>query len=347
MNQNLNNKSVAVIILNYNGKKYLQEFLPSVVSSTYENLQIYVVDNNSNDDSVEFVEAQFKSVQLIRFDQNYGFTGGYNRALSKIHADYFILLNSDVRVESQWIEPLIARLESQPRLAAVQPKILAEKQKGYFEYAGASGGFLDMFGFPFCRGRIMDEVEADHQQYNTPMEVFWASGAALCIRKNAWEEAGGFDEDFFAHMEEVDLCWRLKRLGYSIGVEPSSQVYHVGGGTLSADNPQKTYLNFRNSLYMMHKNLPFIQAVFLIFARLWIDLAAIFYFLYKKKGDHAKKVSKAHQSFFYYFFRTISKRNSFQAPFYSHMKGFYKGSIVWDFHVNKIRKFSQIKSRFY
>lgn len=345
MNNELN-KSVAVVILNYNGLQHLQNFLPSVIATTYVQCEIYVVDNASTDQSVAFVQENFKQIKVIEFPENFGFTGGYNRALKQIEAEYIILLNSDVRVKPNWIEPLVKRLEVNSNWAAVQPKILSENQPDFFEYAGASGGFLDHFGFPFCRGRILQDVEVDLGQYNAAAEVFWATGAALCIRKNAWIEAGGFDEDFFAHMEEVDLCWRLKRLGYDVGVEPSSVVYHVGGGTLAAENPRKTYLNFRNSLFMMQKNLPVLNAFLYIFIRLWIDLAAIFHFMYEKKWDHAKEVSHAHQSFFYHFFRTIRKRKAFKAPYYSNLKGFFKGSIVWEYYVNKIRKFSQLKTKF-
>src|ERR1700733_8899702 len=288
---------VAVVILNWNGVKYLRQFLPSVLSSSYPNLDIIVGDNASTDDSVEFLRQKFPSVKIIQNDENYGFTGGYNKVLEHVDADYFILLNSDVEVSDGWIEPVIALMESDPLVAAAAPKIKAFAQKDHFEHAGAAGGFIDKFGYPFCQGRMFYEIEEDRGQYDESGEVFWASGAALFIKKKYWDEAGGFDDRFFAHMEEIDLCWRLKNMGYKVMYCADSEVFHVGGGTLNTENPFKTYLNFRNNLLLLKKNLPYWRSVFVIGVRYWMDLMALFRFLNEGKRKDAAAVSKAHRNF--------------------------------------------------
>ncbi len=333
--------SVAVVILNWNGKKWLEQFLPSVVASNYPNLQVIIGDNASTDDSVLFVKEFFPTVKVIGNDKNYGFAGGYNHVLAKVEADYFVLLNSDVEVPKDWIKPVIDLMQSDNNIAVAQPLIKSQKSKTHFEYAGAAGGFLDLYAYPFCRGRIFDEVEQDLNQYITDIEIFWASGAAFFIKSNAWLEVGGLDADLFAHMEEIDLCWRLKNLGYSVVCCTKSEVYHVGGGTLDANNPYKTYLNFRNNLIIMQKNLPKNDAYFRIFIRFWIDLAAWFQFLLKGKTDLTLAISKAHYHFIKDFTKTANKRTNTQLPFLQH-HGVYKYSIVYSYFVKKIKKFSQL-----
>lgn len=331
---------VAVVILNWNGRFFLEKFLPSVYNSTYPNVEFIVGDNGSTDDSVNFVTVHYPTIRIIGNEHNLGFAGGYNRVLSQVTADYFVLLNSDVEVTPNWIMPVIDFLESQPQMAAAQPKIRSFYQRDRFEHAGAGGGYIDRYGFPFCRGRVFHSVEQDIGQYDDACEVFWASGAALFIKRQCWEAAGGFDADFFAHMEEIDLCWRLKRMGYQIGYCPQSTVYHVGGGTLAASNPHKTYLNFRNSLFMLQKNLPFLNACWAIFARMWIDFAALIRFLLAGKFRDAWAISRSHQHFFLSFFKTARKRKRNVHAF--NTAGIYRGSIVWAFYAHGKTCFSKL-----
>lgn len=336
----MNYPKVAVVILNWNGQFFLQKFLPSVYNSTYPNVEFYIGDNNSTDDSVSYIKEHYPSIHIIQNDQNYGFAGGYNKVLDQIEADYYVLLNSDVEVTPDWIEPVIAYLEADDSRVAAQPKILDFHAKGKFEYAGAAGGYIDKYGFPFCRGRILSELEQDDGQYNDNQEVFWATGAALFIKSWAWKEVSGFDEDFFAHMEEIDLCWRLKQKGYTIGYVADASVYHVGGGTLPTHNPQKTYLNFRNSLVMLQKNLPMGMAVRRIFIRFWMDLFALIHFVISKRAKDAWAVSRAHQYFFLHIFKNARKRKAIQQN--GQLTGIYKGWIVWEFYVNKVHKFAKL-----
>jgi GT2 family glycosyltransferase len=266
----LNKLSVAVVILNFNGKHYLEQFLPSVCSSTYQNLQIIVADNASTDDSIILLKNNYPSISVLQNSSNLGFAGGYNWALQKVNADIFVLLNSDVEVTANWIEPIIDLLETDTNIAACQPKLLSYKQKHLFEYAGASGGWIDYLGYPFSRGRIFDCLEEDKGQHNSTEEVFWASGAALFIRAEYFNQVGGFDERFFAHQEEIDLCWRLKLKGYKIFVCPKSEVYHVGAGTLPRGG-QKVFLNFRNNLWMLCKNLPWQEKIWKLPYRFTLD----------------------------------------------------------------------------
>ncbi len=333
--------SVAVVILNWNGKALLERFLPSVIASEYPNLQLIVGDNASTDGSVDYIKSNFPTVSILENDKNYGYAGGYNHILSRVKADYFILLNSDVEVPKNWIQPVIDKMESDEKIAAAQPKIKWQTQKDQFEYAGAAGGFMDLHAFPFCRGRIFDSVEPDHGQYDTDIDIFWASGAAFFIKSKAWKAVGGLDEDLFAHMEEIDLCWRLKNLGYRIVCCTTSEVYHLGGGTLNANNPYKTYLNFRNNLIIMQKNLPLSDAYFRIFIRIWLDLIAWIKFLLQGKSEFSMAISKAH----FHFFRDISqhaqKRTHFQIPYLNHT-GVYKSSIVYAYFIDKIKSFSTL-----
>ncbi|MDF2432054.1 MAG: hypothetical protein JWP44_1685 [Mucilaginibacter sp.] len=336
---------VAVVILNWNGIKYLRQFLPSVLSSIWPNLEIIVGDNASTDGSVAFIEQEYPSIRIIQNDKNYGFTGGYNKVLEHVDADYYILLNSDVEVFPGWIVPVINLMESDPLIAAAAPKIKAYNQKECFEHAGAAGGFIDCFGYPFCRGRMFYEMEQDNCQYQQSGEVFWATGAAMFIKKHCWREAGGFDDRFFAHMEEIDLCWRLKNMGYKIMYCAESEVFHMGGGTLNVENPFKTYLNFRNNLLLLQNNLPFWRAVFIIIIRIWMDLLAIFRFLNEGKRKDAWAVSRAHQNFVGSLFKSKNKNPSVSVgKKYKHypLKGIYKGSIVWAFFIKKKKHFTEL-----
>jgi GT2 family glycosyltransferase len=311
----MNKPQVAVIILNWNGLNYLQQFLPSVLQSTWPNLQVVVGDNGSTDDSVKFLRSRYAGeVTIIQNNENYGFTGGYNRIISQVAADYYILLNSDVEVTPNWIEPIIEMMQRDASIAAAAPKIKSYNRKNFFEHAGAAGGYMDKLGYPFCQGRLFYEVEEDTGQYEQSVEVFWASGAALFIRSNCWHEAGGFDERFFAHMEEIDLCWRLKNFGYKIMYCAQSTVYHVGGGTLNSENPFKTYLNFRNNLLMLKKNQSSLRSAWVIGVRMWLDFIALARFISEGKRKDAWAVSKAHQSFVKSFFvREVKHKNNTSA----------------------------------
>lgn len=336
--------SVAIVILNWNGQALLERFLPGVSLSEYPNLQIIVGDNASADNSVAYIKSNFPAIRVIENNQNYGFAEGYNKVLSQVEADYYILLNSDVEVSGYWIKPVIELMQSDDRIAAAQPKIKWQKNKSQFEYAGAAGGLMDLHGFPFCRGRIFDTVESDTGQYDDIKEIFWASGAALFIKSKYWKEVGGLDTDLFAHMEEIDVCWRLKNLGYKIMYCPSAEVYHVGGGTLNANNPYKTYLNFRNNLLIMQKNLPKKDAIFRIFIRLFLDLAAWVRFLLQGKTKFAFAINKAHTYFFKNLFVTAKKRTNKQLPYLKHF-GIYPHSIAYAYFINKIRHYTQLNNK--
>jgi len=332
--------SVAIVILNWNGQALLEKFLPSVVNSTYTNLRIVVADNASTDNSVDYVKANFPFIEIIQNAHNEGFASGYNTVLKLVEADYYVLLNSDVEVTPDWIEPVVALMESDELIAAAQPKIRAYYSPGLFEHAGAAGGFIDTYGYPFCRGRIFDTVEKDGGQYAQSSEIFWASGAALFIKSRYWKDAQGFDADFFAHMEEIDLCWRLKRQGLKIMYCHDSTVFHVGGGTLETENPYKTYLNFRNNLSMLLKNLDADRCFYVIFMRFWLDLISLLKFASAGKFKHAMAISKAHRSFFSDLSRNRGKRRKSDRPFND--TGLYKKSIVWQYFVRGKKHFSEL-----
>ena len=289
-------KQTAVVILNYNGAGMLRRFLPSVIEYSHE-ASIYVADNGSSDESCDVVRNEFPAVKLMVLDHNYGFAEGYNRALAQVDEEYAVLLNSDVEVTRGWLSPMTQFLDSNPEFAACQPKLLSFKQKDFFEYAGAAGGFIDKWGYTFCRGRIFNTVERDSGQYDDTTDVFWATGAALMIRNEVYKNNGGLDGRFFAHMEEIDLCWRLRSRGYRIACVPQSHVYHVGGATLKKENPQKTYLNFRNNLLMIYKNAPDCQLKKIMLFRKVFDNVAALKFL--ASGDYAafKAVRKARRDF--------------------------------------------------
>lgn len=287
---------LAIVILNYNTCHLLNTYLPSVVK--YSNkYRIIFVDNASKDESVDFVKRVFPQIEIIQLDKNYGFTGGYNRALKQIKAKYYCLLNTDVEVTENWIEPILKLMESDEKIAVCQPKLLSFCEKNKFEYAGAAGGFIDYLGYPFCAGRIFDTIECDNNQYNSIKEIFWASGAAFFIKSELYHKMGGLDENYFAHFEEIDLCWRLKNSGYKIYYNPHSTVYHLGGGTLNKTSPFKTYLNFRNNLLTLYKNLPQDKVDSTLCKRKLLDLIAAFTFLLKGKTGEFSSVFKAHKDF--------------------------------------------------
>ncbi len=324
---------VAIVILNFNGKHFLKQFLPSVVSHS-AGAKIIVADNGSTDQSAEYVKETFPEVEVIRLDENKGFCGGYNTVLKQVQATYYVLLNSDIEVTPNWLPPLIDLLDSDPTIAAAQPKILSHRDKNKFEYAGAAGGLIDTLGYPFCRGRMFDYLEEDHGQYDDTIPVFWASGACLFIRADRYHETGGLDEDFFAHMEEIDLCWRLTRAGHTIFYQGQSTVYHVGGGTLSASNPRKTYLNFRNGLSLLVKHQRFSSLIWKFPLRILLDWAAALHFLLMGSGVHAKAVIVAHLSFMKRIRHEIAKR----AIVADQVKTFYTGNtyrglIVFDYFL--------------
>ena len=330
-------KRVAIIILNWNGEKLLREFLPSVVKNTNADLgRVVVVDNHSTDGSWICLEQEFPDVERVLFEENFGFAGGYNRAIEMIEAEYVVLLNSDVEVAPGWLEPLVAVLDRDEKVAAVQPKILAYRDKNKFEYAGAAGGYIDYLGFPFCRGRVMDTTEQDYGQYDDEVDVFWATGASLCIRRDVYRVAGGLDEAFFAHMEEIDLCWRLKNGGYTLKVVPSSVVYHLGGGSLPMNHPRKLFLNYRNNLLMLHKNLCAKQRKKIFFARVLLDTMAGGLFLLKGQWSNTRSVIRAYKAF-------REMRKVYPVPERSvSLSGIYPRSIVLDYFLRGKKKFSDL-----
>ena len=318
---------IAVVILNWNGAKLLEQFLPSVIQYSPEAV-IYVADNASTDDSIAIVKTKFPSVQIIKNENNFGFAGGYNEALKQVEADIYALVNSDIEVTEHWLQPILETFANEPKTAIIQPKILDFKNKEYFEYAGAAGGFIDKYGFPFCRGRIFETIEKDNEQYDDDCEIFWASGACFFIRSEVYNTLNGFDVDFFAHQEEIDLCWRAFNKGYQIKYNSKSIVYHVGGATLQQGNPRKTFLNFRNSLLMLVKNLPKSSLYTTLFVRMILDGLAGIQFLLKGKFSHFLAILKAHYSFYNLFSKTYRKRNSCQSESYYKTK-----SIVFTYFI--------------
>ncbi|MDC6363239.1 MULTISPECIES: glycosyltransferase family 2 protein [Flavobacteriaceae] len=326
---------VAVVILNWNGEALLKRFLPSVINHS-EGADIYVVDNASTDSSVAFIKQHYPTIGIVQNNLNGGFAKGYNDGLKSIDADIFCLLNSDVEVTPDWLTPIIKIFNTQQDIAIIQPKILDLKQKDHFEYAGAAGGFIDMLGYPFCRGRIFQALEKDTGQYNDVKEIFWATGACMFIRRNVFESLNGFDEDYFAHQEEVDLCWRAKNAGHKILYVGHSHVFHLGGSTLKNMNPKKTFLNFRNSLYSITKNLPRKKAFPIIFMRLVLDGIAALRFIFQLKFNHCLAILRAHISFYGNFRKMYRKRE--KANFI--LKYHTTTSIVWSHFVHQIKNFN-------
>lgn len=327
---------IAVVILNWNGVQLLEQFLPSVVEYSPE-ASVYIADNASTDDSISFVLANFPSIKIVKNDTNLGFAGGYNEALKHIDAEIYALVNSDIEVTENWLQPILKTFENEAATAIIQPKILDYKNKEYFEYAGAAGGFIDKYGYPYCRGRIFDTLEKDNGQYNDNCEIFWASGACFFIRSSIYKELQGFDADFFAHQEEIDLCWRANNKGYKTKYNSESIVYHVGGATLQQGNPKKTYLNFRNSLLMLTKNLPKNKLYWILFCRMILDGIAGLQFLSKGKFNHFLAILKAHGSFYLLFLSNLKKRDKFQSKKYYNQK-----SIVYLYFLKKVRIFKHL-----
>lgn len=332
-------KKIAVVILNYNGKHYLEKFLPSVCAYSTE-AEVIIADNASTDDSIAFLKNQYPELRIIQLSTNEGFSRGYNLALAQVNSEYYVLLNSDVEVTPHWLQAPIALLEEHPNIGACQPKLKAYHDKEAFEYAGAAGGFIDYWGYPFCRGRLFLSMEKDEGQYDQTSFVFWASGACLFVRADLYHKLGGLEEDFFAHMEEIDFCWRLQSLGYQVAYTPDSEVYHVGGGTLSASNPRKTFLNFRNNLAMLTKNLPAKHLFLVLSMRLGLDMLATFKFMVEGDYKDTRAVFKAYWNFYINFFLWRKKGRTQrinQLP-----KLIWHKSLLFYYYIKKVRKFQQI-----
>ncbi len=326
---------IAVVILNWNGVQLLEKFLPSVVQYSAE-AEIYVADNASTDASIAFVKAHFPAVQIIQNKGNYGFAKGYNEALKNVQADIYALINSDIEVTPNWLTPIVKTFQEERSTAIIQPKILDYKQKELFEYAGAAGGFIDKYGYPYCRGRIFDSIEKDNGQYNDNRTIFWASGACFFIRTSVYHELKGFDDDFFAHQEEIDLCWRANNKGYQIKYVSESTVFHVGGATLQQGNPMKTYLNFRNSLFMLTKNLPRKSLIPILFTRMVLDGLAGIQFLTQGKVKHFWAILRAHFSFYKGFVHHYKKRSTTQKATYYQLN-----SIVYQYFLKNGKIFER------
>lgn len=338
-------KKVSIVILNWNGAEMLRQFLPSVLQySAGEGIEICVADNASTDISREVLHTEFPIVRLIELDRNYGFAEGYNRALEQVEAEYVVLLNSDVEVTPHWLEPLVAYMDVHPDTSACQPKLLSQRNKDYFEYAGAAGGFIDRYGYPFCRGRLFEVVEKDKGQYDTVQSVLWASGAALFIRLADYREAGGLDERFFAHMEEIDLCWRLRSRGRRLVCIPQSMVYHVGAATLKKENPQKTFLNFRNNLLMLYKNLPEKELKYVLRVRSVLDMVAALVFFLRKEKENARAVFRAREEFkkIQYSFAASRIENMMKSTD-ERIPERISSSILLKYYLFKRKYFSQLK----
>jgi GT2 family glycosyltransferase len=342
------NKKVAVVILNFNGKHHLQKFLPSVIEHS-DAFRIVLADNASTDGSVEFIKSTFPRVTIIQHSTNLGYAGGYNKALEQIGSEYYLLLNSDVEVTENWLKPLVELMDSDPEIASCQPKLLDFTYRETFEYAGASGGYMDYLGYPFCRGRIFNSLEKDEHQYDSKQEVFWASGASMMLRADHFWKAGGFDEDYFAHMEEIDLCWRLKNLGYKIYVEPKSVVYHLGAGTLKKTSARKTYLNFRNNISTLVKNEKSSRLLLKLPARLILDGVAAIKFLVEGHPAHLFAVIRAHFSFYFRFPSLLIKKGSMKVKpgFRYNRSQTYKGTLVFDYFIRRKKKFSDLYLDFF
>jgi GT2 family glycosyltransferase len=330
---------IAVVILNYNGKTWLEKFLPSVIEHS-DLAEIVVIDNASIDESVHFLSINYPKVKVVLNKENYGFAGGYNEGLEHVKSDVFVLLNSDIEVTENWLQPIVGFLLENPECAGAQPKILSHNQKTHFEHAGAAGGFIDKYGYPFCRGRVFDTVEEDKGQYDTNVEVFWATGACLFIRSEVFRKVGGFDASYFAHMEEIDLCWRIKQLGFSFYCIPQSKVYHVGGGTLSYMSPHKTFLNFRNSLFTLHKNCRE-NLFFFIFVRITLDGIAGIKFLLEGNFKHTISIIQSHFSY-YLKLPELNKKRKAIIKSTNSISGKLNKSIVWQYFIKNKKEYSQL-----
>ena len=347
-------KRIAVVILNWNGRAMLERFMPSVTAHS-ACAEIIVADNGSTDDSVDFLRTNYPHVRLILFDRNYGFAGGYNKALEQVEADYYVLLNSDVECTPRWIEGVTDMLEEYPEIAVAQPKLLMYDRKDTFEYAGGAGGFIDSYGYPFCRGRLFNSLEQDHGQYDNPCDIFWATGAAMFVRASVWHQLGGLDADFFAHMEEIDFCWRVHNAGYRVAYCPRSTVYHVGGGTLPKSNPFKTQLNFRNNLSMLYKNLPDNRRSrpngsnliswrwWVLTTRMWLDrVAALKFLLEGHKGEY-QAVRKAHREYRAWKQDLQHKREAIKPK---QVACVYRGLLLLEYYLLRRSTFTALRGRF-
>ncbi|MCG2616819.1 glycosyltransferase family 2 protein [Terrimonas sp. NA20] len=332
---------VAIVILNWNGRGFLEKFLPSVLQTTYKDHELIVADNASTDDSIAFLEKNYPSIRIIRLKENYGFAKGYNEALTQVNADYYMLLNSDVEVEPDWLQPMVQLLDHNKEIAACQPKVLSFDNKQMFEYAGAAGGWIDHYGYPFSKGRIFETCEQDLGQYDQQESIFWATGAALFIRPQVFHDMKGFDEYFFAHMEEIDLCWRIQLAGYTIYSCPSSVVYHVGGGTLPQGNPRKTFLNFRNNHIMLYKNLDWWSKVRVIPYRFCLDGISGWKGLISGNSAYLFAIIKAHFAFLGWLF-FHQRKSVFPAVRTGKPRGVLNGNVVWLYFVKKKTRFSEI-----
>lgn len=339
-------KQIAVVILNWNGAAMLRRFLPSVLAGSDAEAQVYVADNGSTDDSLQVLRSEFPTVRVVRLLRNYGFAEGYNRALLALKESYFVLLNSDVEVTAGWLAPLLSYMQTHAEVAACQPKVRAQRRPELFEYAGAAGGYIDALGYPFCRGRVMATVEADQGQYDAVAPVFWATGAALMVRRADWLRVGGLDGRFFAHMEEIDLCWRLRSLGRTIVCVPQSTVFHVGAATLKRDNPRKTFLNFRNNLLMLYKNLPARRLRRTLFLRAVLDYAAALHFLLTGDGANALAVLRARSAFrrMRPEFKADRARLQAEARLWP-IPEMMRGSVLAQYYLRRRRTFSSLRWR--
>lgn len=329
----------AIVILNWNGQQLLEQFLPSIVNFNADNAEIYVADNASTDTSIAFVKEHFPKVKIVENSSNGGYAKGYNDALQHIKADIYCLINSDIEVTKNWLSPILQVFKDEENTAIIQPKLVDFKNKTKFEYAGAGGGFVDFFGYPYCRGRVFNELETDNSQFNDITEIFWASGACFFIRSNVFHQLDGFDEDYFAHQEEIDLCWRVQNEGYNIKYVGTSTVFHVGGATLQETNPHKTYLNFRNSLFTVLKNVPKQYLFTVIFSRLILDGIAGFKFIVELRPIHSWSILKAHLSFYKNIFKFIKKRRKLQKKTNYNIHT----SVVWQYFILGRKKFNELK----
>jgi len=334
--------TIAVAVLNWNGQSLLKRYLPKLVADSKGLGKVYLVDNASSDNSISWTQEKLPEVEILKLEDNYGYAGGYNKAIAQLEEDLVVLINSDIESTPNWLEPIAARFNAEPKLGALQPKILDLKDRSKFEYAGASGGYMDRLGYAFCRGRLFEDLETDQGQYNDYQECFWATGACLAVRKAAYNEVRGLYATLFAHMEEIDLCWKMQIQGWKVAVEPASVVYHLGGATLEAASPKKTYLNFRNNLIILFLNLPHLESMRIIFSRLLLDGLAGLRLLMQGKLSHVWAIVRAHFAFYGMFTELYRERVKRKQEPFKNMKGLYSKSIIWAYFAQKKRKFSDL-----
>jgi GT2 family glycosyltransferase len=339
-------EKVAIVLLSYNSREYLERFLPFVLKTDYPDYRLIIVDNASTDDTQDFLQKEYPDIDILSIDVNRGFTNGFVESLACINAEYYALLTSDVEVSPSWLTPLVEAMEADEKLGACQPKIKSYKDRDMFEYAGACGGYMDKFGYMFCRGRIFDTVEKDEGQYDEPVDVFWASGAVFLVRSSAYHQVGGFDNDLFAHMEEIDLCWKMRRAGYGIKAIPASEVFHVGGSVILYGSPEKTFRNYRNNLVLLTKHLPGGRLAWMLPWRLLLDLVSALQAMVAGKDKESNAIFKAHVDYFKHWSLWLSKRGEISDPLpYRKIKGVYDRSIVWQYFINGIKRFSHLPGK--